>query len=79
VDAVLDDTMARTAGDLAGASVIDLTDFFCDATTCFAMIGGILTHRDGDHLTDAYSRSLAPAIGTQLRSIAPELFGVPSR
>jgi peptidoglycan/LPS O-acetylase OafA/YrhL len=74
VDAVLDDAMARTAATVDGVSVIDLTEFLCDAETCFAAVGGIITHRDGDHLTDDYSRTLAPEIGTRLRAIAPELF-----
>jgi hypothetical protein len=38
------------------------------------VVGGIVTHRDGDHLTDEFARTLAPVLGAQLRVIAPELF-----
>lgn len=72
--AVLDDIMATTAATLPGASVVDLTDYLCDADTCFAAIGGVITHRDGNHLTDEFARTLAPALGAQLRVIVPELF-----
>lgn len=77
-DSILDDIMANTAKQLDGASVIDLTDLMCDETTCFASVGGILTHRDGNHLTDEYARTLAPAIGVHLRIIAPQLFAARS-
>ncbi len=72
--AVLPDIMATTALTVPGAAVVDLTDEQCDATTCFAAVGGILTHRDGNHLTDEFALTLAPSMGAQLRVIAPELF-----
>lgn len=72
--ALLPDVFASTAEGLDGAAVIDLTDRFCDETTCFAVVGGIITHRDGNHITDAYSRTLAPTLGERLRMAVPSLF-----
>jgi hypothetical protein len=40
--------------------LIDLTDFFCDETTCYAAIGGAIVYFDRDHMTAQFSRSLAP-------------------
>ncbi|MGN6503872.1 MAG: acyltransferase family protein [Pseudolysinimonas sp.] len=74
VDSFNPDSLAETALTMPGASVIDVSDLFCDDTTCFAVVGGIITHRDGDHLTDAFSRSYAPYLAAQLTRIAPELF-----
>ena len=72
--ALLGDVFARTAADLEGAAVLDLTDQMCDDTTCFAVVGGVITHRDGNHLTDEYSQSMAPAMASRLRVLVPELF-----
>jgi hypothetical protein len=42
--------------------VIDLTPFFCDARNCFPVVGGVLVHKDADHLTQQFSASLGPYI-----------------
>jgi len=47
-------------------SVIDLTDQLCDATWCYARIGSVAVHRDGNHLTLEYARMLAPYAIAQL-------------
>jgi peptidoglycan/LPS O-acetylase OafA/YrhL len=73
-ESFLPDTFAEAAETLSGASVIDLTELFCDATTCFAVVGGVITHRDFTHVTDEFSRSYAPYVAAKLASIAPELF-----
>jgi SGNH domain-containing protein len=43
-----------------GARVIDLTDFFCSRRACFPVVGGVLTHKDRDHMTAAFSATLGP-------------------
>jgi hypothetical protein len=73
-DSFMPDVMAQTALGLPGASVIDLSDLFCSGTTCFAVIGGIITHRDGDHITDDFSRSYAPYLAAQLARDVPQVF-----
>jgi len=43
-----------------GAHVIDLTPEFCDARRCYPVIGGALVHKDADHLTQVFARTLGP-------------------
>lgn len=52
---------ARQLAD-RGVSVADLTDAFCDRTTCWGAIGGVLVYSDGHHLTRTYSRTVAPQL-----------------
>jgi hypothetical protein len=40
--------------------VIDLTRFQCSARFCFPVVGGVLVHKDVDHITRTFARSLAP-------------------
>jgi hypothetical protein len=50
---------------------IDLTHYFCSGRSCFAVVGGVLVHRDLDHMTAAYSRSLGPYLLRAVRRIIP--------
>jgi hypothetical protein len=38
--------------------VIDLTPFFCSSRSCFPVVGGVLVHKDQDHLTQDFARTL---------------------
>jgi hypothetical protein len=49
-----------------GFGVIDLTRFYCDARRCFPVIGGVLVHRDVNHLSEAWARTLAPYLDAGL-------------
>jgi len=49
-----------------GAVVVDLTDFFCNQSTCPAVIGATLVYSDEHHLTATFSRTLGPALHRQL-------------
>lgn len=42
--------------------VIDLTRHFCDATRCFAVIGGVLVRHDATHLTQTFAATLGPFV-----------------
>lgn len=44
------------------ARVIDLSPFFCSSTRCFPVVGGVLVHKDQDHLTQDFARTLGPYI-----------------
>ncbi|WP_420368140.1 acyltransferase family protein [Curtobacterium sp. L1-20] len=48
------------------ARLIDLTDSYCTATICPAVIGGVLVHRDRTHLTNTFAETLAPELGDQI-------------
>jgi hypothetical protein len=45
-----------------GARVIDLTPFFCSKRSCYPVVGGVLVHKDQDHLTQDFARTLGPYI-----------------
>jgi hypothetical protein len=49
--------------------VLDLTDRFCDANRCYAVVGGIPVYYDADHLNLEYVRMLAPEIATAVDSL----------
>lgn len=40
--------------------VIDLTSFQCNSRLCFPVVGGVLVHKDVDHITRMFARTLAP-------------------
>ncbi|GGL04935.1 acyltransferase [Salinibacterium xinjiangense] len=46
---------------------IDLTDGFCDETTCFSVIGGVVVYADNNHIGGTYARTLMQYLGPQLR------------
>ncbi len=48
--------------------LVDMTDFFCSAATCHAVVGGALVYFDYNHITAQFSRSLAPFL---LEKLAP--------
>ncbi len=51
---------ATTAG---GGQYADLTELFCTVDRCPVIVGNSLVYRDVNHVTDPYSRLLAPVIG----------------
>ena len=60
---LLDDDMMRAARRMSGdVNLIDLSDYFCDARRCYAVIGGASVYYDYDHMSMQFSTSLAPAL-----------------
>jgi hypothetical protein len=45
---------------------IDLSDYFCDRTTCPPVIGNVLVYRHMNHVTATYVRTLAPMLQNAL-------------
>ena len=64
-EASFEDPMAAAAAQ-TGAAVIDLTDSFCDATTCYWQIGGLSVYTDDNHLSRSFAASLARPLGDAL-------------
>lgn len=62
----------RTAAADEGASWLDLTDYLCGPASCPAIIGNLLTHRDGDHLSATFSEALAEPLWQQLGPMLAE-------
>ncbi len=46
-----------------GGQYADITELFCTADRCPVIVGNTLVYRDQNHLTNEYSRLLAPVIG----------------
>lgn len=67
--ALFDDGMLRAAEQVDGAEVIDLTDYYCTADECPAVVGGVLVYRDGGHLTATYAATLTPYLAGALVDI----------
>ena len=62
------DPLIIAAATLRGTGVhlVDLTDRFCDAQSCYAVVGGIPVYYNADHLNLEYVRMLAPMIEASL-------------
>jgi peptidoglycan/LPS O-acetylase OafA/YrhL len=67
-EAVVPDAATLAAERVTSPRVqlVDLTDLFCDETTCYTAIGGAVVYWDANHLTAQYSRSLAPFLLEEL-------------
>ena len=61
------DTFAATAEQVEGARYVDLTDYYCDESTCPSVIGGVNVYRDNSHLTTTYTKTMAPYVLRELR------------
>ncbi|MGV0067089.1 acyltransferase family protein [Mycobacterium colombiense] len=60
------------AAKAGGGQYDDLTELFCSAERCPAIVGNTLVYGDEFHLTPEYARLLAPAIGALAdRSLVP--------
>jgi peptidoglycan/LPS O-acetylase OafA/YrhL len=57
---VADDPLKDAAHGMDGVTLLDFTDVFCDASTCFPVVGGANLYRDQDHLTVTFVDTLAP-------------------
>jgi hypothetical protein len=49
--------------------VIDMSPFFCSPARCYPVVGGALVHKDVDHITTVFSRSLGPFMVSKVESI----------
>ncbi|HWH98189.1 MAG TPA: SGNH hydrolase domain-containing protein, partial [Pseudolysinimonas sp.] len=55
------------AGALSGsATVVDLTDWFCNADRCPTIIGSSLVYTDAHHVSATFSAQLGPAVRSML-------------
>jgi hypothetical protein len=57
------DSLIYAASRVPGATLIDLTPYYCTEDRCPSVIGDVIVYSDvGAHLTATYVRTLAPAI-----------------
>ncbi len=55
------------AAQLNGATSVDPTTWMCIDNRCPVIVSNLLVYRDESHISTAYSRWLAPALGAALR------------
>ena len=63
------DQLIAAAGMVPGATVIDLTQYFCGAEQCPVIIGDVIVYADANNPTATYMRTLAPAIVDGIRQV----------
>jgi hypothetical protein len=54
------DGQPKAVARVPGASLLDLTRYFCRNRSCAPVIGDVIVYRDANHLTSSYTRTLAP-------------------
>jgi hypothetical protein len=59
----------KAAAASAGVSYVDTLRMFCTASTCPAVIGGVVVWRDDDHATATYATTLAPYLSAALAKL----------
>lgn len=73
-----DDGLARAVALDPNAALIDQTDLYCGSVTCSPVVGDVIVYRDGRHITETYSTTIALALGDRINdALGPA--GVPSR
>ena len=61
--------VAEAARAVPGIASMSLLPYFCDATQCHVMIGGVVVYIDEHHLSASYSRSLGPYLGAAVEPL----------
>ena len=62
-EVLVDDDMMRAARSMRSeVNLVDLSDCFCDARRCYAVIGGASVYYDFDHMSMQFSATLAPSL-----------------
>lgn len=67
VDTIVSSLERAAIAGIDGAEIADLTDAICDEATCAPTQDGVVVFKDSNHLTAAFSRMMAPALGDALR------------
>ncbi|MET0930731.1 MAG: acyltransferase family protein [Aeromicrobium sp.] len=56
------DPQIAASKQVTGSTLLDLTGFYCDDTTCPAVIGGVNVYRDRSHISKTYTTTMTPYI-----------------
>lgn len=65
--------LLAAAEHVPDVNVIDMTDVFCNETTCPPIIGGVLVYRQGSHVTNTYAMSTEEILQTRLTNVLDSL------
>ncbi len=58
--AITAQNVLEESAQFTGATFLDLSDHFCDAETCHAVVGDVSVYSDDNHVTRTYARTLIP-------------------
>lgn len=61
---------AAAASDDPRVHLIDLTDRFCDETTCYPVVGDMIVYSDNSHLSGDYATALVPYLAAETDRLA---------
>lgn len=60
------EALRSASSEVSGARVVDMAETICPGQKCAAIVGGMLTYRDEQHLNAAYAQELSPALEHEL-------------
>ncbi|GAF47072.1 acyltransferase family protein [Rhodococcus wratislaviensis] len=64
-----EDPLIAAAAKTPGATLVDLTDSYCTADRCPAVVGNVIVYRDtGGHVTATFAETLAPKLVAGIRA-----------
>ncbi|RAZ85605.1 acyltransferase [Mesorhizobium hawassense] len=66
MEETIPDAERKAISDVANASYVDITDLFCNGTTCPAVLGGRLTFRDRHHIATPFAATLTGRLQREL-------------
>lgn len=66
----LNGAMRAAAAQVPGVRLVNLTDRFCTADFCPALVGSVLVYRDTNHITSVYGRTVARDLDERLLRLA---------
>jgi peptidoglycan/LPS O-acetylase OafA/YrhL len=62
----------QAAAGLSHVHILDLTDMFCDGAVCPPVKDGTMVYRDDNHISEAFSLTLAPRLSDRLSPLIPD-------
>jgi peptidoglycan/LPS O-acetylase OafA/YrhL len=65
-EAVHDNQVLDAVALADDARLVDMSDFFCDQTLCYAVMGDVVVYSDDNHISGTYARTLAPYLGKEV-------------
>lgn len=57
------------AGELPATAFLDFTSYFCNMTSCPAVIGNVMVYMDDNHVSSTYMATLAPVFEQQFLAV----------
>jgi hypothetical protein len=60
------------ASGLSHVHILDLTDLFCDGAVCPPIKDGMIVYSDDNHISEAFSLTLAPQLSARLAPLVPD-------